>query len=237
MKSTRVAGVAVVLACVLSLPAFAAGQAPQAQAQAQEARPQGPERWEPNVRKFEEADKQNPPAPGGFVFIGASSIVRWATLAEDFPGMPVLNRGYGGSTYADLTPYIDRIVVPYKPRKIVIYSGDNDLDRGKSPEQVFADFKDLMQTIHAKAPDAQVGVISVKPSISRWDMVDKFLALNVLLKEFDRQDDKMVFIDIEQQMLGPDKQPDPEVFVADGLHLSPKGYKIWTAAVMPFLRQ
>jgi hypothetical protein len=94
-----------------------------------------------------------------------------------------------------------------------------------------------MRTIHAKVPDAEVGVISAKPSIARWDMVKNFMALNVLLKQLDREDDKLVFIDIEQKMLGPDGQPDPEIFVADGLHLSPKGYAIWTAAVTPFLRQ
>jgi lysophospholipase L1-like esterase len=212
------------------MPAVAFAQAPAQQ-------PAGPERWEPNVRKFEEADRQNRPADGSIVFIGASSIVRWATLAEDFAGLPVLNRGYGGSTYADLTPYIDRIVVPYKPTKIVIYSGDNDLYRGKSPDEVFADFKELIQVIHAKVPDAQVGLIAVKPSIARWDMVKNFLTLNLLLKHFDLEDDKLRFIDIEQQMLGPDGKPDPEMFVPDGLHLSPKGYRIWTAAVMPFLKQ
>jgi len=201
-----------------------------ARAQPQQA-PQGPERWEPNVQKFEEADRQNRPPDGSFVFVGASSIVRWTTLAQDFPGLPVLNRGYGGSVYEDITPY-----VPYKPRKIVIYSGDNDLARGKSPDEVMADFKELLQVIHAKVPQAQVGVISVKPSIQRWKLVDSFLAVNVMLRALDKQDDRLVLIDIEQKMLGPDGKPDPELFVADGLHLTPKGYAIWTAAVAPFLK-
>jgi hypothetical protein len=226
MRSTRFAAA---LACVLLLPALGFGQAAQ--------QPAGPERWEPNVRKFEEADRQNRPPDGAIVFIGASSIVRWTTLAEDFPGLPVLNRGYGGSTFADLTPYIDRIVVPYKPKKIVIYSGDNDLARGKTPAEVVADFKELIQTIHAKVPEATVGLISPKPSIARWDVVKGFLELNYHLKLIDLDDDRLRVIDIEQQMLGVDGKPDPEVFVADGLHLSPKGYRIWTAAVMPFLKQ
>jgi lysophospholipase L1-like esterase len=227
MKSARFT---VALVCLLAMPALASAQAPAQQ-------PAGPERWEPNVLKFEEADRQNRPAEGSIVFIGASSIVRWTTLAEDFAGLPVLNRGYGGSTYEDLTPYIDRIVVPYKPKKIVIYSGDNDLYRGKTPEQVFADFKELIQVIHAKVPDAQVGLIAVKPSIARWERVKDFLTLNLMLKMYDLEDDRLRLIDIEQQMLGPDGKPDPEVFVPDGLHLSPKGYRIWTAAVMPFLKQ
>jgi lysophospholipase L1-like esterase len=213
---------------VLFVPALAVAQAQQ--------RPAGPERWEPNVQKFEEADRQNRPPEGSIVFIGASSIVRWTTMADDFPGLPVLNRGYGGSTFEDLTPYIDRIVVPYKPTKIVIYSGDNDLARGKTPDEVVADFKELLQVIHTKVPEAQVGLIALKPSIARWDLVKSFLAVNFKLKEIDLEDDRLRFIDIEQQMLGPNGQPDPEVFVADGLHLSPKGYRIWTAAVMPFLR-
>jgi lysophospholipase L1-like esterase len=207
----------------------------QGQTQTQQA-PRGPERWEANVLKFEEADRQNRPPDGSIVFVGASSIVRWTTLKEDFPGLPVLNRGYGGSTYSDITPYVDRILVPYKPSKIVIYSGDNDLDRGMTPDQVFASLKELVAVIHKKMPNAPIGLISVKPSLSRWDLVDNFYKLNVMLRELDKQDNKLVLIDIEKQMLGPDGKPNPELFVPDGLHLSPKGYEIWTAATMRFLK-
>jgi lysophospholipase L1-like esterase len=232
MKRTRLVGLG---SGLLLLAAVAQAQG-QAQAEAPQA-PAGPERWEAAVQKFEEADRQNRPADGAFVFIGASSIVRWTNLAQDFPGMSVLNRGYGGSVYRDLTPYIDRILVPYKPRKVVIYSGDNDLARGMTPEEVLADFKELIQVIHTKLPQAQVGVIAVKPSIRRWALYKSCLAVNAVLRELDKQDDRMTLIDIEQQMLGPDGQPNPELFVPDGLHLSPKGYEVWTAAVMPFLKQ
>src|SRR6266550_4287597 len=88
---------------------------------------QSPEnKWEPEIRKFEDSDRQNPPPKGAVLFIGSSSIQKWNSLADDFPGTKVINRGFGGSEIADSTVYVDRIVVPYRPKMVVLYAGDND---------------------------------------------------------------------------------------------------------------
>src|SRR5258706_12423719 len=94
-------------------------------------------KWEPDIRKFEEADRQQAPAKGAVVFIGSSSIRMWKDLAADFPDTKVINRGFGGSELADSTYFADRIVIPYQPRMVVLYAGDNDLAAGKTPQQVF----------------------------------------------------------------------------------------------------
>ena len=85
------------------------------------------------------------------VFVGSSSIRMWETLEADFPGLPVLNRGFGGSELSDVVRFADRIVVPYKPRVVVVYAGDNDLAAGKTPAQVFADFRSLRRD---RSPEA-----------------------------------------------------------------------------------
>jgi lysophospholipase L1-like esterase len=195
-----------------------------------------PDRWEPEIRKFEEADRRQAPPQGAVLFVGASSIRRWTTLAADFPGVAVINRGFGGSEYDDIIRYFDRIVLPYKPNQIVIYSGDNDLARGKTPERVVADFKQIVQLIHAKLPKARVGVIAIKPSLARWSLNTQILAADAMLKALADQDERLEYIDIAPLMLGADGKPDPELFVEDGLHLTPKGYAIWTAAVKRFLK-
>src|ERR1700681_391833 len=92
-----------------------------------------PNRWEPAIQKFEEGDKVHPPAKGGIVFVGASSIVRW-NLEESVPDLKgvAVNRGFGGSEMADAARYASRVVVPYAPKVVVLYPGENDIARGVS---------------------------------------------------------------------------------------------------------
>jgi hypothetical protein len=82
--------------------------------------------FEPAIQAFEEADKTNPPAKGGVLFIGSSSITLWKSLADDFPGARAMNRGFGGSHIEDSVDFAHRIVFPGQPRLIVLYAGDND---------------------------------------------------------------------------------------------------------------
>ena len=52
----------------------------------------------------------------------------------------------------------------------------------------------------------------------------------------DATDPRLTYIDVYAAMLGPDGQPKPDIFVADRLHMNPKGYAIWRAIVGPHLR-
>src|SRR5690349_21577675 len=126
------------------LPSPVRAAAPATAPVTQPAAPFGSE-----IRKFEESDRNHPPPKAAVLFVGSSSIRLWDTLAKDFPDQTVLNRGFGGSQIADSTRYADRIILPYRPKKIVLYAGDNDLAAGKSPQQVFADFKELEGKVHA----------------------------------------------------------------------------------------
>ena len=194
-----------------------------------------PVRWESSISAFEVADKKQPPAPGGTVFIGSSSIRGWKTLKQDFPKHAVINRGFGGSEIVDSIHFVDRIVHPYKPKHVVLYAGDNDMSRGKSPETVLADFKKFVSGVHDKLPDARVSFITIKPSLSRWKLSGKISQANGMVREFCKTDNRLGYIDIWQPMLGDDGKPQRELFVGDGLHLNAKGYAIWTRIVEPHL--
>lgn len=206
-----------------------AGQAPA-------TKPLDPNRFEPEIRKFEDADRIAPPPRGAVVFIGSSSIRRWDTLAQDFPGVPVLNRGFGGSEASDVVRYAKRILVPYRPAKVVFYAGDNDLARGKTPAQIAADVRQLWQMVGQALPETRMAIISVKPSFARWELVAKTRETNDLLRRFAESDPRLTFIDVFTPMLGPDGKPIAEHFVEDGLHLTPAGYRVWTAALASFVQ-
>src|SRR5205814_4225452 len=97
--------------------------------------PQVQDKWEAEIKKFEEADKTSPPPENGIVFVGSSSIRLWKTK-EAFPDLPVINRGFGGSEMGDAARFAERIVIAYKPRIVIAFAGGNDIHGGKIPEQV-----------------------------------------------------------------------------------------------------
>ncbi len=191
--------------------------------------------WEKSIAAYEASDQTNPPPPHPIVFVGSSSIVKWKSLAADFPDLPVINRGFGGSQLADSVNYADRIVIHYAPREVVVYAGGNDLNAGKSPEIVYGDFVALMQKLRAGLPHARLAFISSAPNHARWAQVEKVKRLNALVEAYCRRHD-IAFINVFPLMLGPDGRPKPDIYVADGLHMNAKGYAIWQPAVAPFLK-
>lgn len=195
------------------------------------------DRWEPDIQAFEAADREQPPEPGGIVFVGSSSIRMWETLQEDFAGLEVVNRGFGGSEMSDVVRYADRIVLPYRPRMVVVYAGDNDLWAGESPRQVLEDFRDLVGLIHDELPDTRIAYIAVKASVARWSIADRMRETNALVREFTETDPRLEFIDVFTPMLGADGTPRPELFIEDGLHLNAGGYELWESIVEPVVRE
>ncbi len=205
---------------------------------AAEAKPaaSGTDRWEQSVAKLEEGLRTNPPAPGAVFFLGSSSIVGW-NVKKSFPDLPTVNCGFGGSQMADAARYVDRIVIPWKPRVLVVYSGDNDMKAGKSPEQVRDDFRALAEKVHKQLPQTKIVLIGVKPSIARWNLIDKIRATNKLLAAYAEQDaqKRIVFVDVEPLMLDAEGRPRAEIFKDDGLHLNAEGYAIWAKRIGPLL--
>ena len=205
-----------------------AGQSPQA--------PHDFSKWEKDIAAFEAADRTNPPPKDAILFVGSSTIVRWATLQEDFPNQRVINRGFGGNQIVDSTHFADRMIFPYQPRMIFLRAGGNDIHSGKTPEQVFQDFKDFVATIHAKLPKTEIVYISLAPSIARWDERESTRKLNALVKAYVETNRRLKYIETYDTTLDATGQPRPELFVEDKLHFSPAGYKLLVERVRPFVK-
>jgi len=189
--------------------------------------------WAKEMAAFTEQD-QKAPAIGGVVFVGSSSIRLW-DLAKYFPNLPAINRGFGGSQMIDSVNHADLLVIRHKPRTVIVYAGDNDLAAGKSPEQVSDDFRAFVAKVRSALPETRVAYIGIKPSIQRWAIVAKVRQTNALIREYCDTDDRLGFIDVDGTMLGWDGKPRKDLFIEDGLHLSPKGYALWTVLVQPFV--
>ena len=191
--------------------------------------------WENDMQRFAAEDAQSPPPRGGVVFTGSSSIRLWDTLAQDFPGVPVINRGFGGSELRDSTWYADRTLVPYAPRQILIYAGDNDLNSGRSPQQLHADFIAFVQRVRRDLPKAKIAYISTKPSPSRAQLLPAQREANALVQaEATRLG--VDYIDIFTPMLDAGGQPNEALFVEDRLHMNAAGYDIWQRVIAPHVK-
>ena len=192
--------------------------------------------WKKEISAFAQADKVNPVKKRSIVFTGSSSIRLWENLPQYFPGKNILNRGFGGSQTFEVTHFADRLIAPYKPKQVIIYVGDNDLAAGKSPEEVFADFKALYHKIKENTPKANVTFISIKPSPSRKQYYAAIQQTNSLIKDFLESQKKTAFVDIYTPMLGPNGKPKPELFRPDSLHMTTAGYDIWAQVLKPYLK-
>ena len=192
-------------------------------------------RWETDIGAFEASDKTNPPPQNAILFIGSSSIRMWTDIEKAFPAHKVFRRGFGGSELSDSVAFADRIVIPYKPKMVLLYAGDNDIANGRSPERVLMDFKAFVLKVHAALPQTRVGYIAVKPSLARRKLLDEMKTANRLINDYIAHNDDLLFIDVFTPMLNPEGEPRPELFIQDGLHLNEKGYALWASIIEPVL--
>lgn len=197
----------------------------------------GPERWESAIAAFEKSDKENPPPKGGVLFVGSSSIRKWTTLAEDFPGQQTINRGFGGSEVSDSLHFANRIVLPYEPRMIVMYAGDNDISHGKPAKEVSADFQKFVKKVKEKLPKTRIAFIAIKPSLKRWELAGEMIKANAMIKKRCDKNKLLDYLDVWAPMLGKDGKPRSALFLEDGLHLNAEGYALWTSIIRPFVNK
>ena len=192
--------------------------------------------FEPEIAAYEKRDKAEPPPTRAVLFVGSSSFRLWSDLETSFPKTKVINRGFGGSVIKDSTYYADRIVLPYHPRMVVLYAGDNDIAQGRTPEGVCADFVEFANKVRAGLPDVKIAYVSIKPCPLRWKLVDKVRDANSRIKRYIHTQKRMSYINVFDAQLGPDGQPIPELYREDGLHPTKACYQLWTKIIAPYLK-
>jgi lysophospholipase L1-like esterase len=199
--------------------------------------PPGANPFETEVTALEAKLSQLPIMSGPIVFYGSSSIRLWKSLQQDFSGYAVLNCGFGGSKLTDCVRYANRLVIPRKPRAIVIYAGDNDLAAGAAPEKVFESFKQLFAIFRRYSPSIPIAFVSVKPSPARMMFFQNILRFNRLVDDFLKTQPETQYIDVCSGMLGQDNKPIQSLFRSDRVHLSPAGYEILRKEIGEFLSE
>ena len=188
--------------------------------------------------QFQKSDSIVMPPKGQIVFAGSSSFTKWKDVAMYFPGYPIINRGFGGATLIDLIYYVDEAIIKYQPSQVFIYCGENDIADVDtvSPATVLLRFKTLHTILLKKLPRAtKIVFVSLKPSVARWHLESKFIAANKLIEGYIAAQKNMQYLDVHTAMLDEKKEVLKDIFIADKLHMNPKGYLIWQKQFAPFL--
>jgi lysophospholipase L1-like esterase len=192
-------------------------------------------RWTKTIQDFEAVDKTIPPMTDGLLFTGSSTARMW-DVKKFFPDGNTLNRGFGGSQYWDLICFADAIIGKHRPDYIIVYSGSNDINAGKSPEWVAADCLTAVERLRRAAPQSRIIVLGAGPSSSRWQLYPAMQTANGLIEQHLKGLEQVYFLDLGPLLLGTDGKPVQNYYLEDALHLSEAGYRLWTNALLDFLR-
>ena len=193
------------------------------------------EEYEKDIVAIEKRFKEKPPSAEAVFFTGSSTIRRW-NLAKNFPGMPYEHCGFGGSQTRDVVHFAPRILLPYKPKTIVFYSGDNDINKKRTPEQVAEDFQAFVEFIHKDNPKTKIILLGIKHSASRDKQMADQKKANALLESYCKTNAQLTFVDIAPLFLDSSGQLKADHFEDDKLHLNPKGYEVLSEKIKPLLK-
>lgn len=174
---------------------------------------------------------------GSIVFTGSSSIRMWKNLQGEFPNVPIINTGFGGSQASDLLAHLEDLVLRYEPTAVFIYEGDNDVNAGKNPELILQDLDKILQRLNEQKEGISVYFIGAKPSPSRWQLKAEYEAFNLALEQFSEGQGTATYVNVWNPMLDAGGNPRPELFLGDMLHMKPEGYKIWKELISPTLKE
>ena len=194
--------------------------------------------FQDEIDVFIKKDSIAMPAANSILFVGSSSFNYWKDISNYFPGYPIINRGFGGSSLTDIIYFNQETILKYKPKQIYIYCGENDIAASDTitPAIVFERFKTLYTIIRTHLGNkVPVMYVSIKPSVARWSMEEKFVAANSLIRNFINKQKQTQFLDVHSAMLDTNGEVYKDIFIADKLHMNAKGYAIWQKIIAPTL--
>jgi lysophospholipase L1-like esterase len=198
-------------------------------------------RWEEEVARYEAAARATPPAAGAVVLLGAAYIRMWETLAADFPGLEVVNRGVGGCKLTELAGFAPRLLAAAKPGAVVISAGSNDVHGGADAEAVLKAWRDVVAMIRRDHPTVPILVMGILPAKSRWEERETQTTANGLIEGAiaaaggSIDGGPVEYLDVWGDFVGPDGTPDAEAFLDDDLHPSAIGNARRAARMRPVL--
>ncbi len=233
---THIIRAILVFSCILATNAYAEPVVTEAPpVPAGTPRLTGPQKIAIRLAELRANDLKAKPTDGGIHFVGSSSFELWYSLEDDFPDLPIVNRGIRGAEIPLIKEHLAEFVFPYKPSLIVTYIGENDIATKKTPEQAAARVTDFIATIRENLGNVPIVFMGIKPSPLRAELTEAFLDFDKRVQDLAKADGNVTFFEAGKPLLTPDGQINPGLY-KDTIHLSDEGYAIWKAELTPVLR-
>ena len=212
--------------------------APALYAQAGSAAPPGQQlRFADQIKAFLDQDRTAPPPKDAILFIGSSIFRQWTNVKEHMAPLPVFNRAFGGSRTWEVLHYMDQVVLPYRPRIIVYYTGSNDVNAGEPAPAIAGRIRAFASKAHAALPETIIYFVAINRSPDkrdRWNVVD---AVNADLKALSATTPHLRYIDLNPVLFDSRGEPRTELYLPDGLHFHPPAYDLFAAIIKPVLTE
>jgi lysophospholipase L1-like esterase len=172
------------------------------------------------------------------VFLGNSLTEMW-DINYYFNDSTLLNAGITGDFSEGLTKRIDAII-KLKPEKLFIEIGINDMIEKISLDEICTNYKEVVTTIQVQSPQTKIFIQSNLPVIINRpsfltddkDVNNRVLQQNENLKKMCKEF-SITYIDIHTTFANYAKLED--LFIPDGIHLTPMAYNLWKTILMPYL--
>jgi lysophospholipase L1-like esterase len=212
--------------------------AADAYAQAAAGAPRGQEmRFADQIKAFLDQDRTAPPPKDAILFIGSSIFRQWTNVKEHMAPLPVFNRAFGGARTWEALHYMDQVVLPYRPRIIVYYTGSNDVNAGEAAPAIVERIKAFVSKAHAALPETLIYFVAINRSPDKrdkWNVVD---AVNADLKAMSATTPYLRYIDLNPALFDSRGEPRTELYLPDGLHFHPPAYDLFAAIIKPVLTE
>ncbi len=177
--------------------------------------------------------KSNPLQLGDIVFIGNSITEQGGNWGQRFNNPKIKNRGIAGDVVAGVINRLAEIYY-YKPTKVFLKIGINDLFRSEStPEYVANSISQIVAKIRLESPETKVFVQTILPTSNNTQLKSKIAATNTILKNtvqtanYKVIDLHPIFADTNDLMISS--------YSTDGVHLTESGYQLWKNFIAEFV--
>ena len=174
------------------------------------------------------------PEKNAIICVGSSHMEFWKTVERDFNSLTVYNMGIGGTTMKDaVDKFAENLVIPYKPRAVILYEGSNDIAFGTEPIEILIQFVEFYTIVHKALPCTRIYVLSIVPSPGkRFEKWEKILKVNELISTACSLNKLLTFIDITSGLLGENRKPNMECFIPGDIHMTDMGYEVWRQTIV-----
>lgn len=167
---------------------------------------------------------------GKILFLG-NSITEAGNFKLLTGDTTVVNRGIGGDITFGILNRLDE-VIRFKPSKIFILIGINDLYKRIPEHVVLQNMFAIINRIHAESPKTVIyvqSILPVNPSFKEfpkgYDVMQSITMVNTELTNLSKRL-KYTFVDLNKHFKGVDGQMEVK-YSTDGLHLNSSGYELW----------